>query len=102
MGMVPFQSCLDGNKPAFRIFGNLEAYSVKEKGSRPTHGLIKTEEAPSLEFIQSFVDEAAAPFKFELSNLIWSSYFKINERIVNTYRHKRAFLMGGMYDFLRN
>ncbi|RCH97760.1 hypothetical protein CU098_005566, partial [Rhizopus stolonifer] len=94
MGMVPFQSCLDGNKPAFRIFGNLEAYSVKEKGSRPTHGLIKTEEAPSLEFIQSFVDEAAAPFKFELSNLIWSSYFKINERIVNTYRHKRAFLMG--------
>ncbi|CAO3685926.1 unnamed protein product [Rhizopus stolonifer] len=94
MGMVPFQSCLDDNKAAFRIFGNLESYNIKETGSQPTHGLIQKEEAPSLEFIQSFVDEATAPFKFELSNLMWSSYFKINERIVNTYRHKRAFLMG--------
>ncbi|KAI9475716.1 MAG: FAD binding domain-containing protein [Benjaminiella poitrasii] len=35
-----------------------------------------------------------APLKFELSDVIWSSIFRINERMANGYRRKRAFIAG--------
>lgn len=87
----------DDDSHVFRLFGNLEAYKKSSKDQKnPNHGLVKTqEEPPSLEFIQSWLDRMTAPLKFECSNLIWSSYFRINERIANGFRKNRAFLIGG-------
>ncbi|KAG0766766.1 hypothetical protein G6F24_003344 [Rhizopus arrhizus] len=97
MGMVPINPCSKEKEKehVFRVFANLEAYQRSETNqNNSTHGLTKKNEAPTLEFIQSFIDKATAPLKFETKDLIWSSYFKINERMANNYRHKRAFLMG--------
>ncbi|KAI9261064.1 FAD binding domain-containing protein [Sporodiniella umbellata] len=95
MGMIPLQTCLDNGAPAFRIFSNIEAFSRQEAASnQPSHGIVHTEKPPSLEFLQSFVDQAVAPFKIELSNIIWSSYFKINERLANKYIDRRVILAG--------
>lgn len=80
----------------FRIFGNLETYSRDDTKSEVTHGLQKTKEAPpTIEFVQKWVDEIAAPIKLKTSDLIWSSFFRINERIANGFRKNRAFLIGG-------
>ncbi|ORE15576.1 hypothetical protein BCV71DRAFT_31791 [Rhizopus microsporus] len=96
MGMIRIYSRREGKDDShvFRIFGNVEAYNrSEEETTKPTHGLQK-EEPPNLEEIQAFVDKVTAPLKFTLSDLIWSSYFRINERITNKYRIKRAFLAG--------
>lgn len=98
MGMIRIYSRREGKDDShvFRIFGNVEAYNrSEEETTKPTHGLQK-EEPPNLEEIQAFVDKVTAPLKFTLSDLIWSSYLRINERITNKYRIKRAFLAGGL------
>ncbi|KAI7890806.1 FAD-binding monooxygenase [Mucor mucedo] len=89
----------DDDSHHFRIFGNLEAYQCSEQNQNdPTHGLIdkNQEEPPTLEFLQSWVDEITCPLKLEASDIVWSSYFKINERIANGFRKNRAFLIGGL------
>lgn len=79
----------------FRVFWNVEAYERVEDASTVTHGLRASEAPPSLEFVQEWVDKMTHPLKFEVSDMIWSSWFKINERIANGYRRNRAFVMGG-------
>jgi hypothetical protein len=92
----------DDDEHIFRVFGNLESYNRGSNDKECNHGLVNTgkrynssEEPPTLEFIQAWIDKTTAPNKFVASDLIWSSYFRINERIVNGYRKKRAFVMGG-------
>lgn len=96
--MIPLKPYSGDDKATtFRIFGNLDSYSRSEtNNARSSHGLETSEGAPSLEHIQSHVDKMAAPFKFKLSDPMWSSYYKINERIANTFRNKRAILVGGI------
>ncbi|KAI8975501.1 FAD binding domain-containing protein [Mycotypha africana] len=84
----------DKDRHVFRIFGNLEAYKHEKDSDNISHGLQKQEDPLSLDFFQKWVDEMAAPFKFELKDLIWSSNFRINERIANSFRRGRAFLIG--------
>lgn len=89
----------DDDSHHFRIFGNLEAYQCSEQNQNdPTHGLINKnqEEPPTLEFLQSWIDEITCPLRLEASDIVWSSYFKINERIANGFRKNRAFLIGGL------
>ncbi|KAI8887236.1 hypothetical protein K501DRAFT_242649 [Backusella circina FSU 941] len=87
----------DDDSHVFRVFGNLESYEktgVNQNSS--THGISAKGEqlAPSLEQVQDLLDERTTPYKFKARDLIWSSHFKINERIANGYRRKRAFLAG--------
>jgi hypothetical protein len=99
MGMIrinPIRETGKDDSHVFRIFGNLETYRRDEAKSEVTHGLQRNkEEPPTLEFIQKWVDEMVVPMKLETSNLIWSSYFRINERVANGFRKNRAFLIGG-------
>jgi hypothetical protein len=79
----------------------LETYARGDKDQKDsTHGIANSkrrneEEPPTVEFIQEWLDKMTAPLKFEASNLIWSAHFRINERIANGFRKKRAFLIGG-------
>lgn len=96
--LVPLKEA-DDDSHHFRIFGNLEAYQRSDENrDSPTHGLVdkEQEEPPTLEFLQSWLNNMTTPLKFEASNVVWSSYFKINERMANGFRKKRAFLIGGM------
>lgn len=82
----------------FRVFGNLEAYQInKLEQNRVNYGLDKSGEPPTLEFIQEWLNKATAPLKFTASDIIWAAHFKINERIANGFRKKRAFLIGGKF-----
>lgn len=102
---VPLNPLGKTDDNVYRVFGNLEPYSQSDVNQKdPTHGLIKNkeEESPSLEFVQKALDKMTAPLKFEVSNLIWSSYFRINERIANGFRKKRAFLIGGKVAIINN
>lgn len=83
----------------FRVFGNLEAYHINDVNQdKVSHGIDKSSEAPpTLEFIEQWLNKATAPLKFVASDIIWASYFKINERIANGFRRERAFLIGGTH-----
>lgn len=87
----------------FRVFGNLEAYQINTVDhDRVSHGIDKSSEAPpTLEFIQEWLNKATAPYEFTASDIIWTSYFRVNERLANGFRRKRAFLIGGMYTYKR-
>lgn len=88
----------DDDSHVFRLFGNLESYTKNEVDqNRSTHGIVNKadEVAPDLQAVQEYIDTMTAPLKFQASDLIWSSYFRINERIANGYRRDRAFLAGG-------
>lgn len=89
-----------GEPRVFRVFGNLEEYARGTNDKRdPNHGLVKDskEEPPTLEFMQSIIKERAAPLDLEASDMIWSTYFRINERMANGFRRRRAFIMGGRF-----
>lgn len=96
--MLPSDPSKDGTH-VFRVFGNLSSFEGTdvERHDHVTHGLIdnKVEAPPSLEFMQEWVDEMTNPYQYKLSDIIWSSYFKINERLANGFRRKNAFLIGG-------
>lgn len=80
----------------FRVFGNLEAYQINELDqNKINHEIDKSGTLPTLEFIQEWLNKATAPYKFTASDIIWATHFKINERIANGFRKKRAFLIGG-------
>lgn len=83
----------------FRIFGNLEAYHINNVDKdKVSHGIDKSLEAPpTLEFIEKWLNKATSPLRFVASDIIWASYFRINERIANGFRRERAFLIGGTY-----
>lgn len=96
--LVPLKET-DDDSHHFRVFGNLEAYQRSDTNrNSPTHGLVDQaqEKPPTLEFLQSWIDKLTYPLKFEASDIVWSAYFKINERIANGFRKNRAFLIGGM------
>jgi hypothetical protein len=99
MGMVrinPFHKTTKDDSQVFRVFGNIEAYTNKQaKQSQRSEDRSRREDPPDLEYIQGWMDELTAPIKLEGSNLIWSAFFKINERIANGFRKERAFLIGG-------
>ncbi|KAI8976155.1 FAD binding domain-containing protein [Pilobolus umbonatus] len=99
MGIAPIQFPQKGESSAviFRVFGNLESYAVKEtveRGGDFTHGLVKSNTAPDMEFVQGWINRIASPQSFEVESILWSSYFKVNERIANGFRKNRAFLIG--------
>lgn len=83
----------------FRVFGNLEAYHINDVNQdKISHGIDESSEAPpTLEFIEQWINKATSPLKFVASDVIWASYFRINERIANGFRRERAFLIGGTY-----
>lgn len=90
---------IDDDSHVFRVFGNLEGYQISN-GDRDkvSHGIDKSSEAPpTLEFIEEWINKTAAPTKFVASNLIWASYYRVNERIANGFRKGRAFVTGGLY-----
>jgi hypothetical protein len=98
--MIPSDPSNDGDQ-VFRIFGNLGSFEGAdvEQHDHVTHGLLDSKaEAPTLEFMQKWVDEITYPRQYKLSDLIWSSYFKINERLANGFRRSNAFLIGGKLD----
>ncbi|CAO3648268.1 unnamed protein product [Mucor fragilis] len=87
---------IDDDSHVFRVFGNLEGYQISN-GDRDkvSHGIDKSSEAPpTLEFIEEWINKTAAPTKFVASNLIWASYYRVNERIANGFRKGRAFVTG--------
>ncbi|KAI7900236.1 FAD binding domain-containing protein [Cokeromyces recurvatus] len=99
MGIVPLNRLhkIDDTSYVFRIFGNLEEYHRSNQNNESaTHGIVDNEYESNftLEFLQEWVNRMTAPIKLELSNLIWSSIFRINERMANGFRKKRAFLIG--------
>jgi hypothetical protein len=105
LGMIRIRPMVHNNDDAnvFRVFGNLESYEKTDVNQdSSTHGvaLKKDQTPPTLEEVQQLLDERTAPYKFTATGMIWSSYFKINERMANGYRRKRAFLAGGMFIFL--
>lgn len=96
MGFIPLNLEDDSrttDRCMYRIITNLGTYSVENSQERITHGL--QEDAPSIELIQSHLNKKAKPYVLEIKDIFWSSYFKINERMVNGYRRQRAFLVGG-------
>lgn len=102
MGIVRINPVHEGGKEdshVFRVFGNLEQYSggVADK-ENPSHGIVKDgkEEPLTLEFIQSWINEKTG-LQIEASHIIWSTYFRINERMAKGFRRKRAFLIGGKF-----
>jgi hypothetical protein len=104
-GMIRIRPMVHNNDDAnvFRVFGNLDSYErtdVNQNSS--THGISgqKDQATPTLEQVQQLIDERAAPYKFTATGMLWSSYYKINERMANGYRRKRAFLAGGMFILL--
>lgn len=98
MGMVRLSPMNENDDYShlFRIFCNMEEYKVDGNQNRLSHGL-QEEAAPSLEEIQELMDKITTPLKFTVSNLVWSSYFRINERMANGFRKGRAFLIGGKH-----
>ncbi|KAL9555392.1 hypothetical protein MBANPS3_002391 [Mucor bainieri] len=97
MGMISLKPIhpTDDDSHVFRVFGNLEGYQVSEADKdKIRHGIDKSEAPPTLEFIEEWVNRIAAPKKFVASDLIWGSYFRINERIANGFRKGRAFVAG--------
>lgn len=105
MGMVrinPFRQADQDDEGddayVFRVFGNVESYTnnaTEQNGDGQEPHEISSEDLPNLEYAQGWIDELAAPLKFQADKLIWSSFFKINERIANGFRKGRAFLIGG-------
>ncbi|GAN04040.1 monooxygenase [Mucor ambiguus] len=98
MGMLrlkPFYPT-DDDSHVFRVFGNLEGYHISETDKdKISHGIDKSSKTPpTLEFIEEWINKIAAPHKFVASDLIWGSYFRINERIANGFRKGRAFVVG--------
>lgn len=83
----------------FRIFGNLEQYSrgVADENN-PSHGIVKNQEdSPTREFVENWLKEKIAPLEVQVGDtIIWSTFFRINERMANGFRRNRAFLVGGM------
>ncbi|KAL9555383.1 hypothetical protein MBANPS3_002382 [Mucor bainieri] len=98
MGLVSLKPIhpTDDDSHVFRVFGNLEGYQISEADRvKVNHGFDKPSEAPpTLEFIQEWITKNAAPNKFVASDLIWASYYRINERIANGFRKGRAFVAG--------
>lgn len=88
----------------FRVFGNTEAYLLTKEDKKELyqHGLVKKDEPPSLEYVQEWIDTMTFPMKLKVSDLDWSSFFRINERIANGFRRGRAFLAGGTNERLLN
>lgn len=88
-----------------RIVVNLGPYEEDKENSREdggdnqkvTHGLTSATSL-SIEQMQEFLDTRLAPLKVKVRESIWTSMFRINERMVDNYRRKRAFLVGGMLD----
>lgn len=96
LGIIPLNPEIDKTKDRvmYRIITNLETYSVKEDTEeRITHGF--EESAPTQELVQIQLNQKAAPYNLEIKEVVWSSFFKINERMANGYRRDRAFLVGG-------
>lgn len=101
MGMIRLNPVhpTDDDSHVFRVFGNLEGYQISEADKdKISHGIDKSSEAPpTLEFIEEWINKTTAPKKFVASDIIWASYFRINERIANGFRKGRAFVVGGLY-----
>lgn len=57
------------------------------------HG-ISTDETPSLEWFQSFLDRFAPPGAGTLSDPVWISRFRLHHRCVDSYRDGRLFVAG--------
>ncbi|KAI8889370.1 hypothetical protein K501DRAFT_329168 [Backusella circina FSU 941] len=99
MGMVRIRPVVqeEDDSHIYRVFGNIDSYIKNEEDQhRETHGLVDKSEIaiPTLQEVQEYIDGMTAPFKFEASNIIWTAFFKINERMANGYRRDRAFLVG--------
>jgi hypothetical protein len=89
----------DDDQHVFRIVTNVESFLRNQERDQndPSYGIINAaeERTPDLETIQAILDKMTAPYRFHGSDVIWATFFKINERIANGYRRGRAFIAGG-------
>jgi hypothetical protein len=89
----------DDDQHVFRIVTNVESFLRNQERDQndPSYGITHAaeERAPDLETIQAILDKMTAPYRFQGSDVIWATFFKINERIANGYRRGRAFIAGG-------
>lgn len=85
----------------YRIVVNLGPYEEekekKENGSsqRVTHGIAGANSF-SIEELQKLLDIRLKPLNVKARDSLWTSQFRINERMADGFRRKRAFLIGGM------
>ena len=69
------------------------ALQAKAAGSDPAHGLQTELPGPVLEVLQVVADRLF-PHKLQMSDLRWSSLFRISMRLAARYRQGRAFIAG--------
>ncbi len=72
---------------------NMLALQAKAAGSDPAHGLQTELPGPALEELQVVADRLF-PQKLQMSDLRWSSLFRISMRLAARYRQGRAFIAG--------
>lgn len=86
-----------GDTHVYRIVNSLDEYRVNKDSDNITHGFAdkKDNTPPTHEFIQNTIDKMTSPMQIKIKQVLWSSYFGINERLANGFRRGRAFLIGG-------
>ncbi len=75
------------------LASNTLAPQDKVGGSEPAHGLQTEQAGPTIEELQVVADRLF-PVKIRMSDLRWSSLFRISMRLAARYREGRAFIAG--------
>ncbi|KAL1919209.1 uncharacterized protein VTP21DRAFT_1901 [Calcarisporiella thermophila] len=98
IGILPL-----GQPRHYRLVGNVnESYRVINASSNTavTHGISEhsneypKETPPLLEDIREYLDCSIPNHDIIIKELKWSTFFRVNQRIVENYRHGRVFLCG--------
>ncbi|KAG2222427.1 hypothetical protein INT45_009439 [Circinella minor] len=90
-GVIPIGK--RNGKIYFRVVGNLGPYKVDE-GDRVTHGIVQEEQQFTLEQIQELLNKRLHNLNVVAQDPIWLTEFRINERMADGFRRKRAILIG--------
>ncbi|KAI9261425.1 FAD binding domain-containing protein [Phascolomyces articulosus] len=90
-GVIPIGKRND--RAYYRVVGNLGPYEV-DKSDRTTHGIVQEEHQFTLEQLQELMDKRIEKLDLVAEDPIWLTEFRINERLANGFRRKRAFLIG--------
>ena len=91
-GVIPIGK--RNGKAYFRVVGNLGPYEVDDS-DRVTHGIVQEEHQFTLEQLQEILNKRLSNLNVVAQDPIWVTEFRINERIADGFRRKRAILIGG-------
>jgi 2-polyprenyl-6-methoxyphenol hydroxylase-like FAD-dependent oxidoreductase len=75
------------------LAANTLAPEDKTRSSEPSHGLQTEQPGPTIEELQVVADRLF-PVKVRMSDLRWSSFFRIGMRLAARYREGRGFIAG--------